>query len=110
NLRPIDFRRRSSLVRLSKTTNLLGPLGAFKGQKTVFFHVTPILTINLIEKLIQGQPQRFREGGDLGEHDRCAVRILVTHEIGSAVPVAFLAAENEKAEIAQTSGSRLLFR
>ncbi len=61
----------------------------------------------LIEQFDAGHALRFREGGDLGEHDDGTVRILVAEEVGPEIAVAFLASEDEEARVFQAQVARL---
>ena len=63
---------------------------------------------NLVEQFVQRQPTRFSVGRHLAKHDHCGVAILVPHEIGRAVTIAFFAAKNVERRFFQTQPARFL--
>ena len=91
-----------------QSANLLRAIRTFEIERVVLFLEVTEFAKNLVEQFVQRQPARFSVGRHFAKHDHRGVAILVPHEIGGAVTIAFFAAENVERRFFQTQPARFL--
>src|SRR5437763_6416179 len=81
-------------VRNQQTFNSFSAIRAFERERaSVFLEITE-LGINLVQQSRHRESARFGVSRHLAKHDRGTVPIFISHEVGTAVTVAFFAAED----------------